>query len=157
MIRKRGQVGSTQSNVRTFGTSLHTISSRRGQNMSGLTPPNNDNIVATRQHRSSQNMSGSSTPLRSDNTIDAHTKSRYVKPAITLAVLVGAMAISNLPYCTFLVVIAFCSSCRDPIMVRYWLLVCQLNSLLDPLFYTLTQRKIREYYKKKFQYISFNL
>ncbi|XP_072046791.1 5-hydroxytryptamine receptor 1D-like [Amphiura filiformis] len=149
-IRKRGQVGSTQSSIRTGGTSLNSIPSRSGQN-------GGSSLGANLEATQSQNMSGS-TPPKNDNTGDAHTKSRYVKPAITLAVLVGAMAISNLPYCTYLVVIAFCSSCRDPIMVRYWLLVCQLNSLLDPLFYTFTQRKLREYYKKKFQrlFASFN-
>ncbi|XP_072046840.1 adenosine receptor A2a-like [Amphiura filiformis] len=77
------------------------------------------------------------------------TKNRYIKPAITLGVLVGAMAISNIPYCTYIIVVAFCETCKNPTMVGIYALNSQLNALLDPLFYALTQRKIGNFYRKK--------
>ena len=80
---------------------------------------------------------------------EENTKSRYIKPAITLGVLVGAMAISNIPYCVYITVVQFCTRCSDPIVVRICALIQQFNSLLDPLFYGLTQTKIREFYHKK--------
>ena len=141
-FRKRKQIGDSTSVSATVANTTNNAVTIRNQQASSTndTTQNNeyDNVVHGRDENGPEISGGG-------------RNSRYIKPAVTLAVLVGAMAISNLPYCSYLVTIAFCSSCKNPLMVRIWLLVSQLNALLDPLFYSLTQRKIREFYKSRFQ------
>ncbi len=94
---------------------------------------------------------GDKTDDRGSDSKTNSTRNRYIKPAVTLGVLVVAMAISNIPYCTYIIVASFCESCKSPTLIRICLLFTELNSLLDPLFYALTQRKITEFYRKKLQ------
>ena len=79
---------------------------------------------------------------------DGGSKKRYMKSAVTLAALVSAMAISMLPYCTYLLVVAISGSFSSDLTTIMYL-VLQLNPMLDPIFYAATQKSIREYYGNK--------
>ena len=77
-------------------------------------------------------------------------KRRYIKPALTLAVLVIAMAISLLPYCIYLIIVAVDPGLNDPYLITIMFYIGQLNPALDPVFYAATQKSVRTFYKKKF-------
>ena len=80
-------------------------------------------------------------------------KSKYMKPAITLAVLVAAMLVCMLPYCLYVMVVeVFCPGCDSDITVVWNLsLLIDLNSLLNPCLYAATQNKIRRFYRARFK------
>ena len=82
------------------------------------------------------------------------TRSRYIKPAITLGVLIASFSISVLPYCTYIIVGIVCPACTSITALYTVLTIVQLNPLLDPIFYSATQRLIRDYYVKKIRNIS---
>ncbi len=85
-----------------------------------------------------------------DETSDgAVIRKRYIKPAITLAALVSAMAISMLPYCIYLIVVFFNPRLSDPDLISIMWFIGQLNPALDPVFYAATQKAVREFYQKK--------
>ena len=91
----------------------------------------------------------SAEPTQTSNNTqqDEGGRKRYVKPAVTLAGLVAAMCISNLPYCIFLIVEIWYPPSS---MVNYILwLNLQLNPLLDLIAYAATQKHVRKFYKKK--------
>ena len=74
-------------------------------------------------------------------------QSRYTKPAASLIAVVSAMAICMLPYCFYVMFIelVFEESNNPPVL--YALLLLQFcNACLDPVFYGMTQRKIRQFY-----------
>ncbi len=83
----------------------------------------------------------------SSNTSSSSAKNRYIKPAASLLALVLAMAICMLPYCFYVLIIELiCQECVD-LDILYGLLLLQFcNACLDPFFYGLTQRKIRQFY-----------
>lgn len=77
-------------------------------------------------------------------------KHRYIKPAVTFAVLVFALGVCQTPYFAYIFVGAFCPSCVAGIdsMSRYILLLLLVsNSLLNPFLYAMTQKKIIRYYR----------
>ncbi len=80
-------------------------------------------------------------------------RNRYIKPAVTLGVLVLSMCVSMLPYCTYLIMRVFCPSCftvdSELNVIRIVGFIGQFNPLLDPIFYSATQKTIREFYVKK--------
>ena len=76
-------------------------------------------------------------------------KRRYIKPALTLAVLVIAMAISMLPYCIYLIIVAVDPRLNDHYVITIMFFIGQLNPALDPVFYAATQKSVRAFYKKK--------
>ena len=72
---------------------------------------------------------------------------RYLKPAVSLTVLVVAMALCMLPYSIYVIIIQFvCSKCFIPQLVNSLLLLQSCNACLDPYLYGMTQKKIRKYY-----------
>ena len=83
------------------------------------------------------------------NGEEVEPKSRYIKAAITLAALVAAMGICILPYCMYIIVGIFCSECTSVTALYIVLNIVHMNPLLDPIFYSATQRNIREYYRRK--------
>ena len=76
-------------------------------------------------------------------------RSRYIKAAVTLGALVSAMGICILPYCTHIIVGIFCPECTSRTSLYVVLTIVQINPLLDPIFYSATQRNIRDYYRNK--------
>ncbi|XP_038067182.1 muscarinic acetylcholine receptor DM1-like [Patiria miniata] len=81
----------------------------------------------------------------------AKVRRRYVKPAVRLAILLGAFALCTLPYPIF-IVLSKGSDCDDCIsrQVRNHLSNLLLsNSGLNPFLYAVMHRKIREYFKMK--------
>ena len=83
------------------------------------------------------------------NDEEVEPKSRYIKAAVTLAALVAALGICILPYCMYIIVGIFCSECTSVTALYIILNIVHMNPLLDPIFYSATQRNIREYYKSK--------
>ena len=82
-------------------------------------------------------------------------KDRYMKPAITLAVLVFGMGVCMTPYCVYIIVGAICPTCVADIdsNSRFsFLLLMYVNSLLNPLLYSMTQRRISRFYKTKLRH-----
>ena len=78
------------------------------------------------------------------------TKNRYLKPAITLGVLVLSMLVCMIPYCVYVIFIElYCPRCINPSILLGLVVLTHVNSLLDPLVYSVTQTKIRNYYKSK--------
>lgn len=77
-------------------------------------------------------------------------RKRYLKPAITLGALVAAMALSMLPYCMYLTIESFTSKTLNYNLMYFMWLIYELNPFLDSVFYTATQKTIKEYYWKKF-------
>ena len=73
---------------------------------------------------------------------------RYIKPAVTLAVLVLAIAISMLPTCIYRIVQALTEKLNSNMVYIMWIIL-QLKPLLDPFFFAATQKGIREFYGKK--------
>ena len=79
-------------------------------------------------------------------------RDRYVKPAITLAVLAFAMGVCMTPYSVYIIVGAFCPICAadiDSTIRHTLLLLLYINSLLNPLLYSLTQKRITSFYTNK--------
>ena len=75
------------------------------------------------------------------------SRSRYVKPAVTLFAIVLAMAICMLPYCFYVIVIGLiCPECNNREILFNLLFLQFFNACLDPILYGITQRKIREFY-----------
>ena len=73
--------------------------------------------------------------------------SRYTKPALSLTVLVSAMALCMLPYSIYIIIIQFfCPTCFMPTLVNTLLVMQSCNAVLDPILYGMTQRKIRNFY-----------
>ena len=73
--------------------------------------------------------------------------SRYTKPAISLISVVSAMAICMLPYCIYVIVIELdLGETRNNSLLYALLLLQFCNACLDPIFYGMTQRKIRCFY-----------
>ena len=73
--------------------------------------------------------------------------SRYTKPALSLVVLVSAMALCMLPYSIYIIIIQFfCPKCFMPTLVNTLLLMQSCNAVLDPFLYGMTQRKIKNFY-----------
>ena len=84
---------------------------------------------------------------------DVITKNRYLKPAVTFAVLVISLAVCSMPYIVYIMITALssCSTCVPDFnsSVRKSLLIlCYVNSTLNPFLYAMTQKKIVNYYKK---------
>lgn len=79
------------------------------------------------------------------------TSNRYIKPAVTLLILVLAMAICMLPYCFYVMIIElFCETCTS-FKLLYILFLLQFgNACIDPFLYGMTQRKIRRFYMSCF-------
>ena len=74
----------------------------------------------------------------------------YIKPAITFAVLVLALAICMTPGCVYIMTAAICPNCVAGIdsKIRKSLLTCvYVNSMLNPFLYAMTNRKIIRYHK----------
>ena len=80
-------------------------------------------------------------------------RNRYVRPAITLMVLVVAMLVCILPYCCYVLVVeCLCQRCTYQFDLFVGLLFLQFcNACLDPFLYAVTQRKIREYHVRTFK------
>ncbi len=97
----------------------------------------------TLSQRSNQN------PTERVDNSTSEAKVRYTKAAVTLGVLVLAMGISILPYCFYILIGIFCPDCTNTTALYVVLTILQLNPLLDPFFYSATQRNIRDFYKNK--------
>ena len=82
-----------------------------------------------------------------EGSLRTMTRSRYIKPALSLIALVSAMAVCVLPYAIYVMTTELiCPRCND-IVVLYRLLFLQFcNACLDPFLYALTQRKIKRLY-----------
>ena len=77
----------------------------------------------------------------------ASTKNRYIKPAVSMLILVFAMAICMLPYCFYVMIIElFCETCNTLVVIYAVFLLQFCNACLDPFLYGMTQRKIRRFY-----------
>ena len=75
------------------------------------------------------------------------SRSRYIKPAISLMAVVTSMAICMLPYCFYVIIIElFCQECNQPRVLFILLLLQFCNACLDPVLYGMTQKKIRQFY-----------
>lgn len=99
--------------------------------------------IADRQAPNSQEPTSSSTQGQASST----NKNRYIKPAVSLLILVFAMAICMLPYCFYVMIIElFCETCNSLIVIYAVFLLQFCNACLDPFLYGLTQRKIRRFY-----------
>ncbi len=108
-------------------------------------------VLLIRRIRKQNKIGNTANPQNANPPFGEINKSRYKKAAITLGVLVAAMGISNIPYCVHVITSVFCKTCTNsPILVRIWSIINQLNCLMDPLFYGLTQKKIRDFYRKTF-------
>lgn len=91
-------------------------------------------------------------PARKSDSV----KNRYIKPAVTLAVLIIAMIVCLMPYVLYVIIGAACPSCVAGVStnVVYGLVLLQYcNSLLDPFLYAMTQSKIKRFYQAKLQHI----
>ena len=80
---------------------------------------------------------------------DGSAKSRYRKPAITLAALVTSMMLSMFPYCVYLIVAAVRPELNNASVVYIMVLIYQFNPMLDPIFYAATHKQIRQFYQAK--------
>ena len=79
------------------------------------------------------------------------TSNRYIKPAVTLLILVLAMAICMLPYCLYVMIIElFCETCTSFRLLYIFFLLQFGNACIDPFLYGMTQRKIRHFYMSCF-------
>lgn len=83
---------------------------------------------------------------------DARVKNRrYIKPAVTLGLLVAAMGLCIGPYCIFNIVAAIlCPACDHPDTRQLLIMIMLLNSFLNPFLYTMTNSKIRQYFRNMF-------
>ncbi len=78
----------------------------------------------------------------------ASSRSRYVKPAITLSALVLAMVVCVMPYNIYVVIIVrVCRECYDPRLTSNLGILLFCNPLFDAVFYGITQGKIRTFYQ----------
>ncbi len=97
-----------------------------------------------------------STSNLTKSPISGTLQKRYIRPAVTLGALVLAMLICFLPYCCYVIISAFCPFCTrgaDPTILHSLLILQHFNAFMGPLFYAMTQRKIKAYFKKKLQCI----
>ena len=85
----------------------------------------------------------------------AQLRNRYIKPAVTLLVLVSAMAVCMLPYCVHVIVVeVFCTDCANNHTLYALILFQFCNAALDPLMYALTQKKIQRFYKARLKMLT---
>ncbi len=85
--------------------------------------------------------------MESNQQAAVSSQNRYIKPAISLIAVVSAMAICMLPYCFYVIVIELVDQDRNKPKLLYALLLLQFcNACMDPIFYGMTQRKIRNFY-----------
>ncbi len=76
------------------------------------------------------------------------SRSRYVKPAITLSALVLALVVCAMPYNIYVVIIVrVCRECYDPRLTSNLGILLFCNPLFDAVFYGITQGKIRTFYQ----------
>ena len=135
-LRKNRQVaiggGSASANETTSHSAGNTATSTvEGNGVSAKPNTNEPNSKSAKSHRFNK---------------------RYIKPAVTLAALVFAMAVCMLPYSIYVILGTFCPTCVANInsRLRYaLLLLTYCNATLDPLLYSMTQSKIKGYYKSK--------
>ena len=86
-------------------------------------------------------------PSGSSRQGNSFTKNRYIKPAVSMLILVFAMAICMLPYCFYVMIIElFCETCNTLKVIYAVFLLQFCNACLDPFLYGMTQRKIRRFY-----------
>ena len=75
------------------------------------------------------------------------SRKRYIKPAITFILLVTAMLLCMMPYGLYVISIeVFCHECINTNVVYTLVMVQYFNACLDPIFYGMTNKKIRAYY-----------
>ena len=90
-------------------------------------------------------------PSDETKTDEEDSKKRYMKPAMTLAALVGSMMLTFFPYCIYAIVTLVRPEIDNSASLIYiMMLVSQMNPGLDPMFYAATQRSIQTFYKRKF-------
>ena len=76
----------------------------------------------------------------------ASTKNRYIKPAVSMLILVFAMVICMLPYCLYVMIIQlFCETCNTLVVIYAIFLLQFCIACLDPFLYGMNQKKTRFY------------
>ena len=114
--------------------------------MPGLTPITNNQHSSINDSSSTSSGQGSHQGSSRGQAINP-SRSRYIKPTVSLLILVFAMAICMLPYCLYVFILEFvCKECQNITAVYALFLVQYCNACLDPFLYGLTQRKIRRFY-----------
>ena len=78
---------------------------------------------------------------------------RYTKPAITFVFLIGAVAVTTLPYVLYMLVSFFCPSCHNQVMRSRLINLAFINSVLNPFMYAATQTKIRKFYALRLRHL----
>ena len=81
-------------------------------------------------------------------------RKRYIKPAITYAVLLLALIICTTPSHVYMMsALVSCPTCFQPIIAESFKLLIFFNSCLNPILYALTNKKIMLVYKNKLRRI----
>ncbi|XP_072018521.1 D(1A) dopamine receptor-like [Amphiura filiformis] len=125
---------------------------RRLQERQRVTPSNFDQPeTSIEQHNASA--CGSDTKGEYAGRGVNSSKSRYMKPAVTLTVLVAAMIICVVPYCLYILLLGFwCPMCYDRAKMYAFVFMIYVNSLVNPCLYAATQSKIRRFYRTKIRW-----
>ena len=105
--------------------------------------------VTTTEQRTMPSNQSNQAAVSNSHTKNQPSRSRYIKPAVSLFAVVTAMAICMLPYCFYVIIIEGCSTCYDPKIFYIMIMFKYCNAFLDPFLYGITQRKIRLFYLSK--------
>ena len=90
------------------------------------------------------------------NAHKLHFKKRYIKPICTYMLLVLALLVCNIPLFSYNFIVATHTRSRGRdigYIIDYLKILIYFNSCLNPIFYALTNARIRVFYQKKYKYI----
>lgn len=127
-------------------TSSHWSSSTNTTHIEGSILTERSDMPTTTNPTTTANRGVTPTSIIRDDV----NKNRYIKPAVTFAVLVIALGVCVTPYAVYITVLSFCPKCVpgiDSPVRKSLLILYYFNSTINPFLYAMTQRQIIHYYR----------